>query len=83
MHDDDDDESDWRPVFSAHTPLEEVLELAGIEADRAYRETLAMLARDGVTLTDAARGQLAAFTRKQTRAAFLSGYTRLKREPGA
>jgi hypothetical protein len=86
FNDDDlhvDDDSEWRPVFGVHTPESEVLELAAIEANAAYEATLAMLARDGVTLTEAARGQLAAFTRTQTRAAVLSVYARLKREADA
>ena len=73
-----DDDSDWRPVFGAHTPLDEVVALAAIEADRVYRETLVMLAADGVQLSDAARATLATFIRERTQAAFLTGYTRLK-----
>ena len=85
-HDDDDpplvadDDSDWGPVFSVHTPLAEVLELAAIAADRAYTESLAILARDGVTLKPEMREWLAAFNQAQTRVAFLTGYARLKRE---
>ena len=70
------DDSDWRPV---HTPRSEVLELAACEANAAYAATLARVAPDGVTLTDSARGELAAFVQRQTRTPFSSAYMRLKR----
>ena len=63
-----------------HTPLAEVLELAAIAADRAFAESLEILARDDVTLKPELREWLEAFTQTQTRAAFLTGYARLKRE---
>jgi hypothetical protein len=77
---DDDNGADWQPNFSVHTPLAEVLELAAIAADRAFAESLEILARDDVTLKPELREWLEAFTQTQTRAAFLSGYARLKRE---
>ena len=72
--------ADWQPVFSVHTPLKEVLELAAIAADRSYTESLAILAADGVTMNRELREWFEAFNRTQTRLAFLTGYKRLKRE---
>jgi hypothetical protein len=84
--DDDDDGSGWRPMFTAHTPLAEVLELAGHYTTRSLRECRAMFDADpDLTQTerDRAMTTLRAFLPGHVRRTFEQAHARLREEERA